>query len=86
VLDQDGSPALGPDRTTSGVCGAPIRQAALDFVRTARGIIDSQRLELTLIGVGGVSCGQHAMDMLAAGADFVQVGGAGGGGCGRGKS
>lgn len=72
VLTADGSPALGPDRPTSGVCGAPIRQAALDFVRAARSIIDNRQLGLTLIGVGGVSCGQHVADMLAAGADFVQ--------------
>lgn len=72
VLDPDGSPALGPDRPTSGVCGAPIRQAALEFVRAARDVIDSRQLGLTIIGVGGVTCGQHVCDMLAAGADFVQ--------------
>jgi hypothetical protein len=37
VVGSDGvTPALGPDRPTSGICGAPIRQAALEFVRTAR--------------------------------------------------
>lgn len=73
VVNADGSPALGPDRPTSGVCGAPIRQAALDFVRTARDVIDTKQLGLTLVGVGGVSSGQHVLDMLDAGADFVQV-------------
>jgi 2,4-dienoyl-CoA reductase-like NADH-dependent reductase (Old Yellow Enzyme family) len=72
VLDADGSPALGPDRPTSGVCGAPIRKAALEFVQTARRIIDNRQLGLTLIGVGGVNSGQHVQDMLNTGADFVQ--------------
>lgn len=72
MLDADGAPALGPDRPTSGVCGAPIRQAALEFVRAARAVIDARQLGLTLIGVGGVSSSQHIEDMLAAGADFVQ--------------
>lgn len=71
-MSPDGSPALGPDRPTSGICGAPIRQAALEFVRTARDIIDRRQLGLTLIGVGGVTSGQHVVDMVAAGADFVQ--------------
>ncbi len=32
----DGSPALGPCRLTSGVCGDPIRQEGLRFVQQAR--------------------------------------------------
>lgn len=71
-MSPDGIPALGPDRPTSGVCGAPIRQAALEFVQTARDIIDKRQLGLTLVGVGGVTSAQHAVDMVAAGADFVQ--------------
>lgn len=72
MVNPDGSPALGPDRPTSGICGAPIRTAALEFVRSAREAIDRLGLGLTLIGVGGVSGGQHVVEMLAAGADFVQ--------------
>eukprot|EP00878_Enallax_costatus_P033362 GHUV01036786.1.p1 GENE.GHUV01036786.1~~GHUV01036786.1.p1 ORF type:complete len:245 (+),score=51.14 GHUV01036786.1:463-1197(+) len=72
IVNTDGLPALGPDRPTSGVCGAPIRQAALEFVQSAREIINRQGLGLTLIGVGGVTCAQHVDDMLDAGADIVQ--------------
>lgn len=72
IITADGEPALGPDRPTSGVCGAPIRHAALQFVRAARRIIDRRQLGLALVGVGGVMCAQHAVDMLEAGADVVQ--------------
>jgi dihydroorotate dehydrogenase len=41
-------------------------------VAAAREIIDRRQLGLALVGVGGVMCAQHAVDMLAAGADVVQ--------------
>lgn len=71
-MNMDGFPALGPDRPRSGVCGAPIRQAALEFVKSARDVINRRQLGLTLIGVGGVTTAQHVFDMLEAGADVVQ--------------
>jgi dihydroorotate dehydrogenase len=41
-------------------------------VQAAREIIDRRQLGLALVGVGGVMCAQHVVDMLAAGADVVQ--------------
>lgn len=73
IITPDGAPALGPDRPTSGVCGSPIRAAALEFVSTAREVIDRRGLNLVLVGVGGVTAAQHVADMLAAGADVVQT-------------
>lgn len=72
IVDADGQPALGAGRPTSGVCGAPIRTAALQFVRAARDVIDRRGLALALVGVGGVAAPQHIADMLDAGADVVQ--------------
>jgi dihydroorotate dehydrogenase len=71
-VTRDGAPALGLDRPTSGVCGAPIRAAALAFVAAARAAIDAGRLGLALVGVGGVAAPEHVDAMLAAGADVVQ--------------
>lgn len=71
VVDESGAPALGPDRPSSGVCGSPIRELALQFVRDARKIIDEEKLNLALIGVGGVTEPQHFQDLLEAGADLA---------------
>ena len=71
VIDETGEPVLGPDRLTSGVCGSPIRELALQFVRDARTIIDEEKLDLVLIGVGGVTEPQHFQDLLDAGADLA---------------
>ncbi|KAG2447891.1 hypothetical protein HYH02_007345 [Chlamydomonas schloesseri] len=68
-----GGPALGGDRPTSGVCGDPIRAAGLEFVATARQVIAADSLPLQIIGVGGVTRAEHALDYLRAGADVVQA-------------
>lgn len=73
VLDRNGLPALGEGRRFSGICGAPIRSVGLDFVRKARRLIDQERLDLTLIGVGGITRPEHVDDYLAAGAEFAQT-------------
>lgn len=73
VLNRDGSAALGNDRITSGICGGPIRSAALDFIKTARSIIKEEKLDLTLIGVGGITLPQHIDLFLETGADFAQT-------------
>ncbi|KAF2070218.1 hypothetical protein CYY_008464 [Polysphondylium violaceum] len=72
VTDKDtGIPSLGASRLTSGVCGAPIRSAALDWVSSARNIIDKQNLSLKLLGCGGIVKPQHFDDFLNAGADIA---------------
>jgi len=72
VTDKEsGIPSLGASRLTSGVCGAPIRTAALDWVSTARSIITKQNLSLKLLGCGGIVKPQHFDDFLNAGADIA---------------
>jgi dihydroorotate dehydrogenase (NAD+) catalytic subunit len=73
VLNRDGSLALGKGRATSGICGGPIRSAALDFIKNARAIIKEEKLALTLIGVGGITLPEHFDEFLQAGADFTQT-------------
>lgn len=73
VLTKEGKPALGPDRLTSGICGSPIRDAALQFTREAREVIDREKLGLKLIGVGGIVLQEHFTDLLNAGADYAMT-------------
>lgn len=71
VLDANGRPALGDGRLTSGVCGSPILNAALEFVRMARDINDKEKLGLAIIGTGGVTQPEHFSQFLNAGADVA---------------
>ncbi len=71
VVDAAGKPALGDSRATSGICGGPIRDAALQFIRTAAAINDKEKLDLTLIGVGGITVAEHFTLFLDAGADIA---------------
>jgi dihydroorotate dehydrogenase len=73
VYTAKGEPALGKKRPTSGICGALIRNHALQFVRDARSVIDSEKLDLTLIGVGGITQPEHFALFLNEGAHFVQT-------------
>jgi len=68
VVDEAGQPALGPSRIHSGVCGGPIRSAALDWVHEANAVIKGRRLPLTLVGCGGITLPQHFDEFIAAGA------------------
>lgn len=71
VLDDQGRPALGPQRPTSGICGGPIRQIALHFVETAARTIHREKLDLTLIGVGGITLPEHFEIFFNAGANIA---------------
>lgn len=73
VVNEDGEPALGKGRLTSGICGAPIRECALEFVTDAKYIIANEKLNLTLIGGGGIMEPSHFEDFFNAGADFAFV-------------
>jgi dihydroorotate dehydrogenase (NAD+) catalytic subunit len=71
VLDEKGDAALGSSRTTSGVCGGAIRKDALQFMRDAAAIKQSEKLDLVLLGCGGLMLPQHLASMLDAGASIA---------------
>lgn len=73
IVNIDKTPALGNNRLTGGVCGTPIRNAALHFIRNARHIINTEGINIQLIGVGGVTLPKHVDIFLEEGADFVQT-------------
>lgn len=68
VTRPDGKPALGESRTSSGVCGACIRTEALHFIRHAAQINTKERLNLTLMGCGGIVEPSHFDEFLENGA------------------
>jgi dihydroorotate dehydrogenase (NAD+) catalytic subunit len=69
--------AVHPDRPgelwlgggTGGVSGPAVRAIALAQVREVRG-----RVDLPIVGMGGVQSGRHADDLRQAGADLIAVG------------
>jgi dihydroorotate dehydrogenase (NAD+) catalytic subunit len=62
-----GEPWLGG--TTGGVSGPGVRAIALAQVRSVAAAVD-----IPVIGMGGVTHGRHAHDLIAAGATLVAVG------------
>ncbi|OGL30722.1 hypothetical protein A3F37_03835 [Candidatus Saccharibacteria bacterium RIFCSPHIGHO2_12_FULL_41_12] len=73
VVNESGEQALpGPNRLKSGVCGASIKWGGLDMTKRIRQIIDTNSLELEIIGVGGVMTTDDFKEYRTAGADLVQ--------------
>jgi dihydroorotate dehydrogenase (NAD+) catalytic subunit len=64
---QTGEPWLGG--RTGGVSGPAVRAIALEQVASV-----AARVEIPVIGMGGIASGRHAADFMAAGASAVAVG------------
>lgn len=71
VVNKQGNPALGEGRLKSGICGDPIRGAAIEFLEKAHEINDQEKLELKILGTGGVTLPEHFNELLNAGADIA---------------
>jgi dihydroorotate dehydrogenase (NAD+) catalytic subunit len=54
---------------TGGMSGPALRAVALAQVATV-----AERVDLPIVGMGGIECGKHARDLLDAGASVVAVG------------
>jgi dihydroorotate dehydrogenase (NAD+) catalytic subunit len=67
ALDARGEPWLGG--RTGGLSGPAIRNVALAQVAAVAG-----RVSIPIVGMGGVQTGEHALDLLRAGATLVAVG------------
>lgn len=65
------SPPLDRNRSISGVCGGKIRKDALEFMRQASQIIRENKLDLTLIGSGGILLPEHFDQFFEAGAQIA---------------
>ena len=55
---------------TGGLSGVPLFEKALETVSTIRDLVGR---DYPIIGVGGISTPQDAKEMLAAGADLLQI-------------
>ncbi len=73
VVDKDKNPALGHGRLVSGVCGDAIRLVGLDFVKSAHQINKDEKLDLCLIGMGGIMQNEHFDQFFDAGADIAMA-------------
>lgn len=73
VVDSKGNFPLGPDRSTSGICGGPILPSAVRFITQSAEIIQKEKLDLTLIGVGGISLPEHFDSFFKAGANAAMT-------------
>jgi dihydroorotate dehydrogenase len=65
------TPPLDAARKTSGVCGSAIRPAALTFLRDATEIIRENRLDLVLLGCGGIMKPEHFDEFFETGANVA---------------
>ncbi|MHB1563461.1 MAG: beta/alpha barrel domain-containing protein [Leptospirillum sp.] len=72
IINSNGQPALpGPGRERSGLCGAGIRNLALQTVGILRKVIDKGNLKVDIIGVGGYNTPDDYQLFINEGADFV---------------
>lgn len=73
IRDAKGEQALpgSPARLRSGVCGAGIKWAGLDFVRRMKAIRDRRGFTFSIEGVGGVTRPEDFKEYRDAGADVV---------------
>lgn len=71
VVDRMGNPGLDEDRLYSGLCGGMIRQKALSFVERAGRINAKEKLDLAILGVGGITLPKHFDLFLARGAKIA---------------
>lgn len=72
VVDENGNQALpGKNRLRSGVCGAGIKWAGLDMVRRLVKIKNESKVDVKIIGVGGVTKPEDYLEYKNTGADAV---------------
>ncbi len=70
TLSRDAVPGVRHANETGGLSGAPLLEPANRVLETARDVLGGDR---PIIGLGGITRGEHAAAKRAAGADLVQV-------------
>jgi len=69
TLSREGVEGMKHAGESGGLSGAPLKARADQVLATLRGCLPK---EIALIGVGGITCGQDAVDKLDRGAELVQ--------------
>ena len=72
VINQAQQPAFGK-RIFSGVSGYPIRLLALNFIKKIVKINHEKKLDLAILGMGGITHPDHFKEFLASGANVALV-------------
>ena len=62
------------DFTTSGLSGPAIKPIALRMVWELYDILKESNMQVPIIGIGGISCANDALEFLMAGASAIQIG------------
>ena len=70
TLSREAVQGIAHAQETGGLSGAPVREASN---RVIRGLREQLGPTFPIIGVGGIMCGQDAVDKVNAGADLVQI-------------
>jgi len=71
VRNQFDKAVFGEQRQWSGVSGYPIKNLGLDFIRRLQNINAKQKLDLSIIGVGGITIAEDFTHYHNAGADIA---------------
>jgi dihydroorotate dehydrogenase (NAD+) catalytic subunit len=71
TLSKQIDPPLSADRPTGGICGGSIRHEALAFIRDASQVIRDNKLDLILLGCGGIMRPEHFDAFFEAGAQVA---------------
>jgi len=69
TIGREGVEGMKHADETGGLSGAPLKEKADKVLAALRAALPP---EIAMIGVGGITCGQDAVDKLALGADLVQ--------------
>lgn len=70
TIRRDGVETSALANEAGGLSGAPLRALADEVLRSLRSLVGD---DYPLVGVGGITDGQHAADKRTAGADLVQI-------------
>ncbi len=71
VKNKLNEPVFGKHRQFSGVSGFPIKQLGLDFIKRINQIKVQEKLDISILGCGGITEAQHFTEYHEVGADIA---------------
>lgn len=71
VMHELNEPVFGEQRRFSGVSGFPIKNLGLNFIQQLQNIRVQEKLDLSIVGVGGITVAENFTQYHEAGADIA---------------
>lgn len=71
VKNNEDNPVFGEQRQLSGVSGFPIKQLGLDFIQRVHKIKAQEKLDISVVGVGGITRAEHFKHYHQSGAEIA---------------